>query len=369
MSLLPISRPVAEDAPASFVGSPISPALRAAYLDWRRVNAVADWANGIYIDLPTGEEGNALGFFIDAIISVEQKLRDAVLSYPASAVADRLLKLRCQVEHDDEILENLGGSVASDLIHLTTLMPVAEPAVAEHPKTDADLRDALTAQPHAMRLLPPAALLRLFTPEEGSEVFALATAYYATMGSASPERVMVLKSLAAYGAYVSVHDGWERRVPDHVPGWVLTDEERADLARLGRLSDSAIERLNGVVEAHRAEVAERSRRQEEEQKAKKAAEERAKHGPPLRERLVPLLPSFSEEARDSAVRIIYGASMIAISRVMLPEKADTLSDAELEGLRRLDFSTLKERFEPGCEQALHEEIDRLLGMRRSAPTA
>jgi hypothetical protein len=81
------------------------------------------------------------------------------------------------------------------------------------------------------------------------------------------------------------------------------------------------------------------------------------------------LPSFSKEARDSAVSIIYGASMIALARVMLPKKAGSLSEAELEDLRRVDFSTLEERFEPGCEQALHEEIDRLLGLRRSAPTA
>ena len=369
MSLLPISKPVAEEAPASFVGSPISPALRAAYLDWRRVKTVSSLFWMIASGLDVGVEEDATSSFGSAADQLEGVLRDRVTGFTAVTDADRMLKMRCLLESDEDALQGFDHGLLPDLITLGRLAVVVEPAAVEHPGTDAEWRDTLTAKPDQIVDQKPADLLRLFTLGEGGELFALAAAYRAAKSDASDRMGAVLASLDAYGAFACAFGYGEKGDRQFTPGAILSEDERAALAEFGHLPDSAIERLRTAVEAHRAEMSERYRRQEEEHKAKKAAEDRAKHGPPLRERLVPLLPSFSEEARDSAVRIIYGASMIALARVMLPEKAQSLSEAELEALCRLDFSTLAERFEPGCEQALHEEIDRLLGMRRSAPAA
>jgi len=369
MSLLPISKPVAEDAPASFVGSTISPALRAAYLDWRRAHTVSSLFWKITGDLPCGDEEDATSSFGSAADQLEGVLRDRVTGFTAVTDADRMLKMRCLLESDEHALQGFDHGLLPDLIALGRLAVVVEPAAVERPGSDAEWRDTLTAKPDQIVDQKPADLLRLFTLAEGGELFALAAAYRAAQSDASNRMGAVLASLDAYGAFACAFVYDDKGDLRLTPGAILSEEERAVLAELGHLPDSAVQRLLTAVEAYRAEVSERYRRQEEEHKAKKAAEDRAKHGPPLRERLVPLLPSFSDGARDSAVRIIYGASMIALARVMLPEKAESLSEAELEALCRLDFSTLAERFEPGCEQALHEEIDRLLGMRRSAPAA
>jgi hypothetical protein len=369
MSLLPISKPVAEDAPASFVGSPISPALRAAYLDWRRVWTVSSLFWKITGDLPCGDEEDATSSLGSAADQLEGVLRDRVTGFTALTDADRMLKMRCLLESDEDALQGFDHGLLPDLIALGRLAVVVEPAAVEHPRTDAEWRDTLTAKPDTIVDQKPADLLRLFTLGEGGELFAMSAAYRAAKSGAPDRMGAVLASLDAYGSFACAFGYDDKGDYQFLPGAILSEEERAALADLGHLPDSAVERLCSAVEAHRAAVSERYRQQEEERKAKKAAEDRAKHGPPLRERLVPLLPSFSDEARDSAVRIIYGASMIALARVMLPEKAESLSEAELESLRQLDFSTLTERFEPGCEQALHEEMDRLLGLRRSAPAA
>ena len=369
MSLLPISKPVAEDAPASFVGSPISPALRGAYLDWRRVWTVSSLFWKIAANLPCGDEEDATSSFGSAADQLEGVLRDRVTGFTAVTASDRLLKMRCLLESDEDALQGFDHGLLPDLIALGHLAVVVEPVAVEHPGTDAEWRDALTAKPDLIVDQKPANLLRLFNLGEGGELFALAAAYRAAKNDAPDRMGAVLSSLDAYGAFACAFVYDDKGDLRLTPGALLSEEERKALAELGHLPDSAIKRLLAVVEAYRAEVSERYRRQEEERKAKQAAEERTKHGPPLRERLVPLLPSFSEGARESAVRIIYGAIMIALSRVMLPEKAESLSEAELEDLRRLDFSTLAERFEPGCEQALHEEIDRLLDMRHSAQAA
>ncbi|MBY6265530.1 hypothetical protein EI613_26945 [Azospirillum sp. 412522] len=365
MSLLPISKPVAEDAPASFVGSTISPALRAAYLDWRRAHTVSALFWKIAADLPCGDEEDATSSFASAADQLEGVLRDRVIGFTAVTDADRMLKMRCLLESDEDALQGFDHGLLPDLIALGQTVAIPEPAVLEHPGSDAELRDTLTAKPAAIIEQAPSDLLRLFTPEEGAEIFALAAGYRAAKETGSASLPDLIESFEAYGLYAAWHGGFEMVAPDYVPGRILTGEERRELGELGRLSAAAVERLDTASSTRREEAREREKQTEAEKKAKQAAADRAKHGPPTAERLIPLLPSFSEEAREATSSILINADMMSTIHSIVDKHAVNLQTHELEELRRFDIATLKDRFEAGTQIILREELDRLIGRRQA----
>ncbi|MCG5242294.1 hypothetical protein ACIU1J_19420 [Azospirillum doebereinerae] len=366
---VPTRAPMAP-VPSFGLNDELSPSLVDAYLGWRRMKVIDDWSDNVYGGLPGDNEEDALGDFLSAIASVERKLRDAVLTHPAPTVADKLLKLRCRLEYDEEAFRDAGDFAVPDLTHLTGLVSVPEPEVVEHPETDADRRDFLTAKPDAILLQPPADLLRLFTPEEGGEVFALAAAYRAAREDASSGLLpTVLQSLAVYGSYVVEHDGYKRVDPAHVPGLVLTQEERDGLGRLGHLDEAAIVRLDLATADRWIESEERQKQAKAKAEEKRVAAERAKHGPPTSERLIPLLPSFSEAARETASSLLHGASIAVTVHEMIAKHAATLQTQELEALRTLDLGALQERFQNEAQDVLRQEIDRALHSRQTAAVA
>jgi hypothetical protein len=365
MSLLPISKPIAEDAPASFVGSPISPALRSAYLDWRRVHMVSSLVWKIASDLPCGDEEDATSNFSCAIDQLESVLRDRVTGFTALTDADRLLKMRCLLESDEDALQGFDHGLLPDLIALGRLAVVMEPVAVDHPRTDAEWRDTLTAKPDMIVDQRPADLLRLFSPEEGAEIFALAAGYRAAKETGSASLPDVIKSFGAYGLHAAWHGGYEMVAPDYVPGLSLTQEERCELGELGHLSTATIARLDAASNAREAEAKEREKRTEAEKKAKQTVENRAKYGPPLSERLVPLLPSFSEQAREATSSILINADMMSTIRRLVVERASVLQTHQLEELRGFDITTLQDRFEAEIQDILRQELDHLLRRRQA----
>lgn len=365
MSLLPISKPVAEDAQASFVGSPISPALRATYLDWRRVHTVSSLVWKVAGNLPCGDEEDATSNFGSAMDQLEGILRDRVTGFTAITASDRLLKMRCLLESDEDALQGFDHGLLPDLIALGQMVAIPEPAVFEYPSADAEWRDTLTAKPAVIIEQAPADLLRLFTVDEGSELFALAAAYRAAKETGSTLLPDLIESVEAYGLYAAWHGGFEMAAPDYVPGQILTGEERRELGELGRLSASAVERLGTASSARREEAMERAKQTEAEKKAKQAAADRAKHGPPTSERLIPLLPSFSEKAREAASSILINADMMSTIHGIVAKHAANLQTHELEELRRFDITTLKDRFEAETQDILRQELDRLICRRQA----
>ncbi|SMH29478.1 hypothetical protein [Azospirillum agricola] len=367
MSLLPISKPVAEEAPASFTGSLVSPTLRTAYLDWRRVKAVSDRLWRLASDLPCGEEEDAVADFSCVIDRRERLHRNRVMKHPAATPSDRLLKLRCLLESDEDAFQGFDHGLLPDLVALTGLVTVREPVTVEPPETDSERRDSLTAAPSIIPDQSPTDLLRLFTHEEGSELFALAAAYRIAKITAPDRLDTVIASLNAYTGYAFTFDCDENGVCHSVPDTLLTKEERVDLARLEHLSPMAVKRLNDAFQTHRAEVAESVCRKEEEQKAQQAAAERAKHGPPTAERLIPLLPSFSEEARKAASSILINADMMTTIHGIIAQHAAALQTHELEELRKFDLAALEERFQAETQNIFRQEIDRVLRIRQATP--
>lgn len=365
MSLLPISKPVAEDAPASFVGSPISPALRMAYLDWRRVHTVTSLVWKVAGNLPCGDEEEAMSTFDGAMNQLEGILRDRVTGFTAITTSDRLLKMRCLLESDEDALQGFDHGLLPDLITLGQLAVVAEPVAVEHPGTDAEWRETLTAKPALIIDQAPADLLRLFTPEEGAEIFALAAGYRAAKETGTASLPDLIESVSAYGLYAAWHGGFEMVAPDYIPGLILTQEERRELGELGHLSASTVERLDAASSARQEEAREREKQAEAEKKANQAAADRAKHGPPTAERLIPLLPSFSEKAREAASSILINTDMMSTIHGMVAKHAAVLQMHELEELRRFDISTLKDRFEAQTQDILREELDRLICRRQA----
>ncbi len=373
MSLLPISKPVAEmplvspaaPVPRFVCEDPLSPSLVEAYLAWRRVKTVSSYVEGAPSDFSIGGEEDALCSFTTATAHVERKHREVVLSHPAPTGGDKLLKLRCLLEYDRDIFDDKGGEIAPDLAQLAMLVTIPEPNAVERPETDGQRRDFLTAWPDAIVHQPPADLLRLFTPEEGAEIFALAAGYRAAKETGSALLPDLIESLEAYGLYAAWHGGFEMVAPDYVPGLILTQEERLELGELGHLSASTVERLDAASSARQEEARERERQAEAETKAKQAAADRAKHGPPTAERLIPLLPSFSEKAREAASSILINADMMSTIHGMIAKHAAVLQTHELEELRRFDITTLKDRFEAQTQDILRQELDRLIRGRQA----
>lgn len=352
-------------SPGEIVTDPLSPSLVDAYLDWRRVKVVSKMVWMLASDLPCGDEEDATSRFACAVDQSEYLLRDRVTDFQAVTSSDRLLKLRCLLESDDDAFQGFDHGLAPDLVALAGLVTVQEPETIQHPATDAEWRNALTANPSAIADQLPADLLRLFTAEEGGELFALAAAYRIAK-TTEPDRLEhVIASLDAYGSYACAFVYDENSVRQFTPGVILTDEERADLARYGHLSTAAVERTKAAVEAHRVEVVERVRRLEDEEKAQQAAADRAKHGPPTSERLIPLLPAFSEQAREVASSLLHGASMAVTVHKMLAKHAASLQTPDLEALHALDVGALQERFQNEAQDVLRREIDHVLRARQA----
>ena len=109
----------------------------------------------------------------------------------------------------------------------------------------------------------------------------------------------------------------------------------------------------------------RELKEEAEKKAKQAAADRAKHSPPTAERLIPLLPSFSEKAREAASSILINADMMSTIHGMIAKHAAVLQTHELEELRRFDITMLKDRFEAETQDILRQELDRLIRGRQA----
>lgn len=360
---LPTASPV--PVPRFVDADPLSPSLVDAYLAWRRVKTMSSLFWNIASDLPCGAEEDATSRFAGTTDQLESVLRDRVTDFTALTDADRLLKMRCLLESDDDAFQGFDYGLKPDLIALGRLAVVPEPATTDHPETDAEWRDALTARPSLIVEQTPADLLRLFTPDEGGELFALIAAYRAAKLDAPDRLAAVLASLDAYGSFACAFGYDENGGYQLTPGALLTEEERAGLARLGHLSDAAAERLIEAVKAHRAEAKERYRQIEQEKETKRAAEDRAKHGPPTSERLIPLLPSFSEQAREAVSSLLHGASWAATARQMLAGHTAVLQTHELEALRMLDLRAVRERFQHGTQDVLRQEIDRALHDRQA----
>ena len=201
--------------------------------------------------------------------------------------------------------------------------------------------------------------------QAGSLVTQIAAGYRAAKETGSAFLPDLIESVEAYGLYAAWHGGFEMVAPDYVPGLILTQEERRELGELGHLSASTVERLDAASSARQEEAREREKQAEAETKAKQAAADRAKHGPPTAERLIPLLPSFSEKAREAASSILINADMMSTIHGMIAKHAAVLQTHELEELRRFDITMLKDRFEAETQDILRQELDRLIRGRQA----
>lgn len=336
---------------------------------------VKDFAHDLPDGLPEGTEGHeALRAFAEAAGHVHFRIWETFHDTPAGTLADRLLKVRVHVEADEPgALAGIRGTARdglAEIVRMASFPPApAVPPAGGTPVTHDGERAFLTARPDQIPHTSPADLLRLFTPEEGAEVFAIMAGYLAARKDDPDKLPQARATLRAYGEHATI--GWELicRQRPYPAGMVLSDEERTDLARLGHLPEAAIGRLAEWTRRTEAELEEERQRGAAEDRAKRNAQMRERHGPPLRELLQQVLPDFTCEACAAAASLITAAEILATCRTDLTEDARKLTILEMQVLRRLDITALPKHLTAGVQETVRQELALLIGHEEGGPDA
>lgn len=350
----------------------LSPAIVTAYHRWRRAEAVRDFVQDLSDSLPKGsEEHEAVRAFTEAAGHTHFRIWENFQDTPAETVADRLLKVRVYVEVDDpDSLSSFRDTVRDGLMEVVRTVPFpAAPAASSRPATDDERRAFLTAHPDQIPHASPADLLRLLTPEEGAEIFAIVAGYLATKREAPDKLPQALATLHAYGEHADI--GWELicQQRPYPAGMILNEGERADLARLGHLPEAAIGRLNEWTRQTEADLEEEREHGAAEDRAKRDAQERERRSPPLSELLQQALPDFTPEACDAAASVLTCAELLTTSRSRLVKRAETLRTSELLALAHLDTAVLSGRVEASAQETTRRELAALLKHDADSPDA
>ncbi|CAO3453804.1 hypothetical protein [Azospirillum argentinense] len=338
----------------------LSPALVTAYWEWHRADAVYDLIGPMEAATEEGGlECEALGMFAEATAQAQYRLWDAFHCTPSATVADRLFKVRVILDKEGE--DAIGGvrdDALQGLAEVARMVPYPPPLEAPaNPETDDERRAFLTARPEEIPNAAPADLLRLFTPEQGAEVFALLASYaQAKRSNGSGALPRALLGLDAYGRYAAKAGMPFAREDEYTAGAVLTPKERVDLARLGYLHARAAKRLNAARKRFEARHEAQEQRRKAEAEAERTKRDRERHGPPLSEQLRDLLPELSSEASEHAESLILAARMVAAAHAMAADHASRLGAHERAALRMLDLPPLYPTLNAETQEAVRQVL-------------
>ena len=228
--------------------------IATAFIDWQRAERFKSMVKqAVHDAAEQTEERAALEAFAEAAEQTTWDVKDGLLDVEAVSLHDALLQLRVVLEVDDTALSNIFSSGARNMLEALARAQSfpAMPLWSEErgrPVTDDDWRVYLTADPTRMHEATPADLLRLFTIDEGAEVFAMWSGYVRARTGTADEAAAARAGFLAYGDYHRAADSFGARV---LPGDALTDEEREHLAAFGRPSADAVRRLEANVAAFR----------------------------------------------------------------------------------------------------------------------